>query len=150
MLALYVQSSGLAASKFLERVWFYCCLAKGSTGIKGPFLPSKGHLRSTFEPPLAAEHMHTQGKPVCMWSAVKVFLGGFKKFLCIFKQIEATSLVLKGNTSHTSLPGQYDYKLLFSFVTTARVFQTEHKRAPLPILCQASQDYSLPALHVRN
>lgn len=35
MLALYVQSSGLAASKFLERVWFYYCLAKDSTGIKG-------------------------------------------------------------------------------------------------------------------
>lgn len=59
MLALYVQSSGVAASKFLERVWFYCCLAKGSTGIKEAFRPTKGLLKSMFEPSLAAEHAHT-------------------------------------------------------------------------------------------
>lgn len=93
MLALYVQSSGLAASKFLERVWFYCCLAKGSTGIKGALRPTKGHLKSVFEPPLAAELRNTQGKPVWMQSAVRVFLGGFKTFLCVFKQLQAISLV---------------------------------------------------------
>lgn len=36
----------LAASKFLERGWFYCCLAKSSTGIKGVSDKTKVHLKS--------------------------------------------------------------------------------------------------------
>lgn len=71
MSVLYMPSSGLAASKFLERGWFYCCLAKSSTGIKGVSDATKVHLKSIFDPPLAAEHMHTHAKPVCMQSAVK-------------------------------------------------------------------------------
>lgn len=62
MSALCVLSSGLAASKFLERGRFYCCLAKSSTGIKGVSNATKVHLKSMFDPPLAAEHMHTHEK----------------------------------------------------------------------------------------
>lgn len=81
---LYVPSSSLVASKFLERDWFYCYLAKGSTGIKGLSHTTKVHLKTMFDPPLAAEHMHTHAKTVCILSAVKRLLCVFKTFLCVF------------------------------------------------------------------
>lgn len=100
---LYVPSSSLVASKFLERDWFYCYLAKGSTGIKGLSHTTNVHLKTMFNPPLAAEHMRAHAhtcKKFAYYQLLKdfyVYLRHF--FVYFFKAISSNFLSLKAPSS---------------------------------------------------